>query len=471
MNEDLLEISTKQLLKKFGAGNHKPGSGSAAAFQGLLSAQLIRTVIDLTNDPKRRSEYAEALPELLRIAERIDRSIYPALEKIFNEDSVQFDRVIRARQAREAETDPLQKKILAARALNELKPATEMPIEIAEHCLDLADAAVKVFERGFKSARGDSGVAISAALSAVYGSLTIVDLNLLSFDGSDWAEATRVKANSLREKLKRSQAAAATQLKALEDESERKHHFYVRAKNFVNRKTSGASLTDTEIEQIAIEMQRFIWINRDLIWKRNVPANPFDVLDPKIAFQVLNYSVEQVITLGQHRIYGTLVEVAGEIDQEKKHVSISEQFQPSIQNFTAAHELGHALLHNQAVMHRDRPLDGSVNFIAVDSAETQADRFAAYFLMPKKLVKKTFLRLFLTERFEINEDTAFALTGRSSDELYRRCSNKRALARLLASAENYNGIHFDSIAKQFRVSVEAMAIRLEELNLLQYPGA
>jgi len=44
----LIELSTEELLKKFGSGKHKPGSGSAAAFQGMLSAKLIHTVIDLT---------------------------------------------------------------------------------------------------------------------------------------------------------------------------------------------------------------------------------------------------------------------------------------------------------------------------------------------------------------------------------------------------------------------------------------
>src|SRR5690606_10813332 len=97
MSENLLEISTKDLLEKFGEGSHKPGSGSAAAFQGLLSAKLIRTVIDLTNAPKRRSQYAGMLPELLEIAKRIDQNIFPALEGIFIEDSIQFGRAIEAR--------------------------------------------------------------------------------------------------------------------------------------------------------------------------------------------------------------------------------------------------------------------------------------------------------------------------------------------------------------------------------------
>ena len=31
------------------------------------------------------------------------------------------------------------------------------------------------------------------------------------------------------------------------------------------------------------------------------------------------------------------------------------------QRFTIAHELGHAILHRQTVLHRDKPIDGSTN--------------------------------------------------------------------------------------------------------------
>ena len=37
----LLEGTVNNLMTKFGAGNHKPGSGSAAAFQCMVSAKLI----------------------------------------------------------------------------------------------------------------------------------------------------------------------------------------------------------------------------------------------------------------------------------------------------------------------------------------------------------------------------------------------------------------------------------------------
>lgn len=79
------------------------------------------------------------------------------------------------------------------------------------------------------------------------------------------------------------------------------------------------------------------------------------------------------------------------------------------QNFTAAHELGHAVLHKQTVMHRDRPVDGSYNNKKRSLPELQADRFATHFLMPKKIVIEIFQELFQTDRFIIKEDSAFHL--------------------------------------------------------------
>ena len=43
----------------------------------------------------------------------------------------------------------------------------------------------------------------------------------------------------------------------------------------------------------------------------------------------------------------------------------------------------------------------------------------------------------------------------------------RDISRILAKTESFNGQYFRSLADQFYVSVEAMAIRLEELSLLE----
>src|SRR5690606_17622359 len=131
-------------------------------------------------------------------------------------------------------------------------------------------------------------------------------------------------------------------------------------------------------------------------------------------------------------------------------------------NFTAAHELGHAILHKQPVMHRDIPIDGSIMSKNRSQAERQADKFAAYFLMPAKLVKDVFEELFQTQQFQIDETSAFKLINGNVSGLRKECRNLRGLSKKLASSESYGQNFFNSMATIFNVSVGAMAIRLEE---------
>lgn len=88
--------------------------------------------------------------------------------------------------------------------------------------------------------------------------------------------------------------------------------------------------------------------------------------------------------------------------------------------------------------------------------------------MPKKQVNKQFNALFLTHLFQINDLTANALKYDSAQELLQEIGSLRALSRKLASAEFYNGKPFNSMAKRFNVSIEAMAIRLEEMKLVTF---
>jgi len=53
-----------------------------------------------------------------------------------------------------------------------------------------------------------------------------------------------------------------------------------------------------------------------------------------------------------------------------------------------------------------------------------------------------------------------------SSVLCKKSADMRQLSRMLASAEQFNGRHFVSLANQFKVSTGAMAIRLEELELV-----
>lgn len=219
-----------------------------------------------------------------------------------------------------------------------------------------------------------------------------------------------------------------------------------------------------EIEQQVKNLHKRMWQNRNKIWFNAMPSNPIDMLDPVIALKFVGFDCDLVETLGQFNNRGKLTEVAGTIDKSLSKVRISRQFQQNIRNFTAAHELGHALLHQTDGLHRDRPLNGET--ISRDPVESEADKFATFFLIPRKLVKTTFEKFFLTDKFSIEEATAHALCQGDFVTLKNKCKTLRSLSKMLASAEQYNGLHFTSLAKQFRVSTEAMAIRLEELELV-----
>lgn len=224
------------------------------------------------------------------------------------------------------------------------------------------------------------------------------------------------------------------------------------------------SYTPIEIEQRARSIQLRMWQDRAQIWSGVAPSNPIDILDPTIALKLIGYECDLDETLGQFYSDGKLVEVAGTIDSYVKQVHLSRQFAPNIRSFTAAHELGHALLHETGRMHRDRPLNGEA--LSRNAFELEADKFATFFLMPQKLVQTTFIRFFLTDKFLLNEATVSALGLGDYEAQANKIATLRQLSRVLASAELYNGIHFVSLAKQFKVSPEAMAIRLEELELL-----
>jgi formiminotetrahydrofolate cyclodeaminase len=194
MASDLIKLPTEELLNKLGSGSHKPGSGSAAALLSLVACKLLQTVVTLSNG---RSDYQGVKDQLTLANQDVVQDIEPKLLKAMQEDSLQFDKVISARRKRDSTKDAKERKALSEDALAKLRVATDIPIQIAELSVALAEKAMAVFDLGFKAARGDSGVAISAALSGASGALSIVYLNLTSFKGSEWAIARREKADDL----------------------------------------------------------------------------------------------------------------------------------------------------------------------------------------------------------------------------------------------------------------------------------
>lgn len=466
--EKLVDIQTGKLLEKFGLGSHIPGSGSASALQGMLSAKMLLTVVNLTDDEKRRENYTDYLPQLIAIKYEVESRIYNRLEHLLQTDSDLFDDVIKLRTRRDEEKDTSKQSQFSKAAQESLKPATQIPLEIAELCLELGDFAAYVFDYGWKSVRGDSGVALSSAIAGVASCLFIIDLNLVSLPLDEWMEKIILRKNAVKLRYEVLRKIEAEKIDIIEQESEEHFLFQKSIADFRRGNFSDSIRSNSEIEQLVKRLQNTVWEQRGKIWKKDVPESPMQILKPSVILKkIMGYTYLEADTLGVYEVDGDLFEIAGLIDKSQKQVHISKRFPQETRNFTAAHELGHAILHRQTVLHRDKPIDSSVS-TSRSREELEADKFATHFLMPTKGVRSIFGGLFDTQNFVINESTAVALNSGSVNALRARCQNIRGLSRFLASTEYYGGKSFNSLAKIFGVSVETMAIRLEELNLLDF---
>ena len=223
-----------------------------------------------------------------------------------------------------------------------------------------------------------------------------------------------------------------------------------------------------EIESTARDLQRRIWEQRTAIWPDQVPS-PLGMLDPEIAAHVLDIRYEHWEGLTPLAKQDKRFLIAGLLDRQARKIAVSDQFPDETVRFTGAHEIGHWILHPGQVMHRDRPIKGLASETSSrEPQEREADYFAACFLMPRKLVKAALESTFLIKApFIFDDAAAFWLCPHDPDSLLRPDIGSLDCALSLAAAQSYGGRHFNSLAKQFRVSVSTMAIRLKELELIQ----
>ncbi len=187
--KELLDIPANQLLSEFGAGNPTPGSGSAAALQGLLSCSMISTVCKISST--KSVSLSKSQVDFLRdSADQIQAN----LKMLFQRDSDEFQKVVDYRKARENAGDRIEARKFARLANDKLEETNETIFEIADECLKLADFAFELFDGGWPAVRGDAGAGISAAMSGAMSCAYVANLNRKSL-------ARRMSADTYKRQL------------------------------------------------------------------------------------------------------------------------------------------------------------------------------------------------------------------------------------------------------------------------------
>jgi hypothetical protein len=227
---------------------------------------------------------------------------------------------------------------------------------------------------------------------------------------------------------------------------------------------------EAAIEARVRYLQLELWNKRHELWCTSVPQHPLDVLEPGVALRMRGFQIVSATAIEETTLLGDRTQIAGELDPAAKTVRISSRFPEEEQRFTAGHELGHIELGHQltsssGTIHRDRPY-GQKHGLSRPAQEWEADCYSSYFLMPTRHVFRQFKLQFGTDRFVLTDDTAFALSTKSVDLVQERCRSDRDLAMCLVSTLAYGGRPVVPFHKIFRVSRTAMAIRLNQLNLV-----
>jgi methenyltetrahydrofolate cyclohydrolase len=185
-HDDYLSMPAKELLEAFGLGNHIPGSGSATALSALIAVELMKTVLKLSI---KRPEYKNDKIQFEFILNELETLYVPKLKLLFNKDIQIFHQVSYNRRLRDnSVNNSKEKEEYNKIALDKLREATNIPIDICKTAIDLIKYSFRIFDNGFKSARGDSGVAISNLLSSIQGALFVVFLNLKTITKSKWKD-------------------------------------------------------------------------------------------------------------------------------------------------------------------------------------------------------------------------------------------------------------------------------------------
>lgn len=219
------------------------------------------------------------------------------------------------------------------------------------------------------------------------------------------------------------------------------------------------------IEKEVRRLQKEIWNARDVRFRMSgVPDIP-TIFDPRNVADHCELFYDERDRLETD--YRGGAGAAGVWQRDRSTILVSTRYPFEVRRFTAAHEIGHFILHphiGDRTLHREFPVDGSSG--SRPRTEKEADYFAACLLMPSGWVRKMFeARFGIKTPLVLTETIAFHL-GLDYGELFSQPRGSLLFARTVARAEKFGGMPFKSLAQYFGVSAMAMALRLEELGLV-----
>ncbi len=168
-----------------------PGGGSVAALSGALAASLVAMVCRLTIGKKGYESVSAEMQAILPRAEKLQHE----LSDMMQADTDAYARVMQAYQLPKT-TDA--EKVARTQAIQvALKHASDVPLDVAEHCAQVLELTRTVAAKGNKNAASDGGVGALMAEAGLRGAALNVSINLGAINDENFVRGHRERVTKL----------------------------------------------------------------------------------------------------------------------------------------------------------------------------------------------------------------------------------------------------------------------------------
>ena len=187
---DLTKLSCQEFLEKLASNAPTPGGGGGAAMAGALAVALTSMVGNLTVGKEKFAQHEVEVQELLAKAEALRLELL----NLVNADAEVFNSFMTCYRLPKATEEEKQARNQAIQ--NAAKEAAEVPLKIAESCLEVMKLAERIAIIGNPGAITDAAVssimARAALRSAVYN--VVVNLKLIKDEAYNQAMYATIEA-------------------------------------------------------------------------------------------------------------------------------------------------------------------------------------------------------------------------------------------------------------------------------------
>jgi formiminotetrahydrofolate cyclodeaminase len=179
--------SLQTLLDELASAEPAPGGGTVAALSGALAASLVAMVCRLTIGKKGYEAVSVEMQAILPRAQVLQRELMDKMQA----DTDAYTRVMGTYKLPKITEDEKTARTRAIQAA--LQHASDVPMQVAEQCVQVLALARVAAEKGNKNAASDGGVGALMAEAGARGAAFNVTINLASITDESFVQDRRAR--------------------------------------------------------------------------------------------------------------------------------------------------------------------------------------------------------------------------------------------------------------------------------------